>query len=120
MQESGKRQIENLSQDTIILTETSPSGKGGGQVTKKKLVRLYPARMFWTNTHIAGPNKYSQFLYQIVSEGKLKSRLDFVGLQVEHRAMTKANAAALARKLRKEDSTAWRFLAKAMDEELCR
>jgi hypothetical protein len=113
MKEAGKRKIEKLSDDTVILTDTS-----NGKVTKTKLVRLYPKELFWTSTHISGPLKHSQFLYRIAPEGKNRSRLDFVGRQLESRMMTKSEARALARKVRKEDSAAWKYLAKALDDEL--
>jgi hypothetical protein len=89
-----------------------------GSVTKTKLVRINPVEFSWTNTHLNGPIKYSQFLYKITAEGKDRSRLDFVGLQLEPRNLTRKEAAALARKVRKEDSGAWKYLAKAMEKEL--
>ncbi|MDG6996076.1 MAG: hypothetical protein JRN52_09135 [Nitrososphaerota archaeon] len=116
MHENGKREIEQLSKDAFILTDTFH--KGSESFSKTKLVRLHPREMFWTNTHIAGPNKYSQFLYKIVPEGKDKSRLDFVGLQLEPQDMTRKQATAFARKVRKEDSGSWKHLASAMEKEL--
>ena len=81
MHENGKREIEQLSKDAYILTDTFSTKRG--IISKKKLVRLNPREMFWTNTYIAGPNKYSQFLYKIVPIDRNKSCLDFVGLQLE-------------------------------------
>jgi hypothetical protein len=116
MHEWGKRKIKQLSEDTFILTDTFSTN--GGSVTKTKLVRINPVEFSWTNTHLNGPIKYSQFLYKITAEGKDRSRLDFVGLQLEPRNMTRKEAAALARRVRKEDSGAWKYLAKAMEKEL--
>lgn len=116
MHEQGTRKIERISEDTVILTEKLHTDSG--TILKTKLVRLHPSEKFWTNTQIAGPVKYSQFLYRISSDGKNGSRLDFVGLQLEPKTMTKKQAAALTRKVRKEDSTAWKYLAKAMEREL--
>jgi len=116
MRESGSRRIRKLSEDTFILTDSSNTSDGG-KVAKAKLVRLNPRDLSWTSTHISGPLKHSQFLYRIVPEGNDGSRLDFIGLQLEPRAMSKSEAAALARKVRKEDSTAWRHLAKAMEKD---
>ncbi len=116
MHENGKRKIRQLSENTFILTDTFRTGEG--TVSKTKLVRLRPEEMSWTNTHIAGPVKYSQFLYKIVPEGQDESRLDFVGLQLEPREMTSKQVAALARKLRKEDAGAWKYLARAMEKDL--
>jgi hypothetical protein len=116
MHESGKRNIEQLSEDTFLLTDTYL--KDDGETTKTKLVKLHPSNLSWTNTHLTGPVKYSQFLYKINPEGKDKSRLEFVGLQLEPRDMTKKEAIAFARKVRKEDSLSWKHLGKAMEKEL--
>jgi len=118
MREKGRRKIEHVSEDTIILTDSFHAGEGREQVSKRKLVRLFPARMFWTNTHISGPNKHSQFLYQITPEGRKTSKLEFLGQHVEYRSMSKADSNALAKRLREEDSSAWKLLAKAMEREL--
>jgi hypothetical protein len=114
MGEKGTRKIEWIAKDAVILTESSSSQ--GKRITKKKLVRLNPAGLSWTNTHIAGPMKYSQFLYQLVPEGRSASRLEFTGLQVEQ-SDGKKNARELASKYRKEDSTAWKNLAGALDRD---
>jgi hypothetical protein len=116
MKESGKRKIRQLSSDTIILTDVFRTDRGS--ISKTKLVRLRPAELSWTSTHVGGPIKYSQFLYRITPDGPDKSHLDFVGLQLEPREMTKKEALELARKIRQEDSGAWNNLAKAMEKEL--
>lgn len=116
MHENGERKIEQLSEDAILLTDTFIASDGA--ITKTKLVRLNPAELSWTNTHLEGPTRYSQFLYKITSEGKYKSRLDFTGLQLEPRDMTKKEAREFARKVRTEDSGSWKYLAKAMEKEL--
>jgi len=116
MHESGIRLIEPLSDDTLILTDTYQ--KDDGETAKTKLVKLRPRELSWTNTHLSGAVKYSQFLYKITSEGKDRSHLEFVGLQLEPREMSKKEAAELARKIRKEDSLSWKYLAQAMEKEL--
>lgn len=116
MHEDGKRKIERLTDDAIVLSDTLAMDQG--EITKTKLVRLRPVERTWTSTHLDGPVKYSQFLYKITPEGKNKSRLDFVGLQLEPSDMSKKDAAALARKVRREDSGAWKHLARAMEKEL--
>jgi hypothetical protein len=115
MHEYGKRKVSQLSSDAIMLFDVYKSGKG--TVRKTKLVRLQPREMTWSSTHVTGPIKYSQFLYKITPEGSNRSKLDFTGMQLEDREMTKEEAAELARKIREEDSTAWKYLAKAMEEE---
>jgi hypothetical protein len=116
MHEKGKRKINQLSEDAVILSDILRTNQG--TVTKTKLVRLNPAEKSWTNTRLSGPLKYSQFLYRITPTGKNTSRLTFVGLQLEPKSMSKKEAATLARKIRAEDSGAWKLLAKAMEREL--
>jgi hypothetical protein len=116
MHEKGKRKINQLSEDAVILSDILRTNQG--TVTKTKLVRLNPAERSWTNTRLSGPLKYSQFLYRIAPTGKNTSRLTFVGLQLEPKSMSKKEAATLARKIRAEDSGAWKLLAKAMEREL--
>jgi hypothetical protein len=89
-----------------------------GVISKTKLVRLHPSEKFWTNTQIVGPARYSQFLYRITPDGKSGSHLDFVGLLLEPKTMTKKEADEFTRRVRKEDSMAWKHLAKAMEKEL--
>ncbi len=116
MHETGKREIEQLSEDALMLTDTYPTEDG--TMTKRKLVRINSKEKSWTNTHVDGPIKYSQFLYKITPTGKKSSRLAFVGLQLEPKDLTKQEAAIFARKIRTEDSGAWKHLAKAMENEL--
>lgn len=77
----GSRQIRKVSDGVVILTDTIFSN--GKTVTKKKLVRIDAKKFFWSNTHLAGPNRHSQFLYQIIPIGQ-KSKLEFIGLQVNY------------------------------------
>jgi len=113
-----ERKISHFTDDTIILTDTFQTSTA--KVEKQKLVQLYPKQMFWTSTHLTGPAKYSQFLYQITPEGDNASHLDFTGLFVDHRKekLTNAEAEMLAEKFCKEDSDGWKLLSKAMTKEL--
>jgi hypothetical protein len=118
MRANAKREILRVSENVILLTDTFYNENGS--VTKQKLVCLYPNRLFWTSTHLTGPNKYSQFLYEIVQESKSWCRLEFTGLQIEYNAeesLSMKEAEALAEKLRKEDAATWRLLAAAMERE---
>jgi hypothetical protein len=82
-------------------------------------VQLYPDRLSWVSTHLTGPNKYSQFIYEISAEGNGASRLDFTALHLEYeKKLDGEDIKSLADKLRKEDSAAWKLLAKAMAKEL--
>jgi hypothetical protein len=116
MGKNGKRKIRRFNEDTLILTDTVVTGVG--PVTKQRLVRLNGDRLAWTNTHISGPNKHSQFWYQIVSLGRDRSRLDFIGLQVNYGKRPSASKiAATARGLQKDDSGMWVLLAKEMSKD---
>jgi hypothetical protein len=118
MGEDGSRSIERLSDDTIILRDSYT--KNGETFTKEKLVRLYPERLQWVSTHVSGPAKHSQFMYEIHPTGKSSCRIDFTGLQIDYNEVqaTKREIAVRAAQLRKEDSGAWKLLAKALHKDL--
>jgi hypothetical protein len=113
-----ERLITRVTDATVILTDSFHTRKG--DVEKQKLVQFYPDRLSWVSTHVAGPNRYSQFIYEISAEGKGASRLDFTALHLEYEKENLDNEAikALADKLRKEDSALWKLLAKAMAKDL--
>jgi hypothetical protein len=116
--EAAERQITHIAESTIILTDIFHTGKGN--VEKQKLVQLYPDRSFWVSTHLTGPNKYSQFIYEISAEGNCASRLYFTALHLEYEEekLNREDIKSLADKLKKEDSKTWKLLAKAMTKEL--
>ena len=113
-EEGAQRQIIPLTDCTLILKDLFRSA--AGMVEKQKLVQLYPDQLFWTSTHLTGPNKHSQFLYAISAEDKEASVLDFTGLHMDYEA--KEDVRLLAKKLRKEDKDAWKLLARNMAREL--
>jgi len=117
MEMKGQRQIKKVSDDVIILTDIIHSN--GKSSIKKKLVRLDAKRFFWSNTHLAGPNKHSQFLYQIIPM-KSKSRLEFTGLQVNYSKtkLSQKEINLIKREAEEEDSAIWKRLAKAMEKDL--
>ena len=116
--EAAKRQITRVTDATILLTDTFRTNRG--YVEKQKLVQLYPDRLRWVSTHLTGPNRYSQFIYEISAEGNSASRLDFTALHLEYEKDNLDSEAvkSLAEKLKKEDAAAWKLLAKAMIKEL--
>jgi len=117
MRVNAKREILHITENTIVLTDTYPNKNEG---VKQKLVCLYPSQLSWTNTHLTGPNKYSQFLYQIVPESKMTCRLERASLRVEYsnrKRFNKKEIELLADKLRNEDSAAWKLLAAEMEKE---
>jgi hypothetical protein len=119
MGDKGKRKVTWVSGNVAIL-EDSLRGESGKRITKTKLVHIYPEERFWSSVHLTGPSKYSQFLYEIVEEGKNSSRLDFTGFQVTYHGKipSKAESSALAKKLQREDSASWKKLAAAMEKDL--
>jgi len=115
MGEKGHRRIKRINDDTLILVDTQFGD--GGSVTRQRLVRLNQERMAWTNTHLTGPNKHSQFWYQIVADGK-GSRLEFTGLRVAYGKVPSPSAIKkMAADLTAEDAAAWRHLAAEMSKD---
>jgi len=116
-EENAERQVTHLAENTIIITDIFHTDKG--DVEKQKLVQLYPDRLCWVSTHLTGPNKYSQFIYEVSAEGNGASRLDFTALHLEYerKKLESKDVKVLADKLQKEDSTAWKLLTKAMIKE---
>jgi hypothetical protein len=116
----GRRQIQRINEDTLILTDTIYHE--GEKVIKKRLVRLYPERLFWTNTRLSTDGMHSQFLYEIVPLGKGSSRLDFTGSQVFYSSKrpTPEEISSIAQTLVDEDSLGWKSLAKVMEKDLGR
>jgi hypothetical protein len=117
MNVDGERKIKQVNEETILLTDTI-SGTAG-KVTKKRLVRLFPERLFWTNTRISLDGRYSQFLYQIVSDGEKASHIDFTGSEVFYGGEpSHAEMEKIAEKLAESDASVWKALATAMEKEL--
>jgi hypothetical protein len=111
---NAQRQIFPLVDGALILKDIYSSSEG--TVEKQKLVVLYPDQLTWTSTHLTGPNKHSQFLYQITPQGKTNSVLTFTAMHLENDE--KADAKALAERLCREDAGVWAFLAGAMEKGL--
>ncbi len=113
------RKINHITDRTVILTDTFNIGTDN-QVEKQKLVQFYPNILFWTSTHITGPAKHSQFLYQITAEASNISNLNFTGLFLHYgdKKISESDTVKMVEKTRKEDARAWKLLAKAMEQEL--
>ncbi len=116
----GTRTVEHLADDLILLTDSFTDdpfdARPGARTVKVKLVHLFPDRWMWTSTHVAGPAKYSQFLYELESRGSGASTLHFTGSQVESvaRRPTRSSLARRAQELRREDAHLWSQLAAAL------
>ncbi len=120
MGESGRRKVDRINEDTFILTDEYGTKDERVLRTRfsKKVVRIYPERLSWTNTRISSDGVYSQFLYQLVSE-KGGSRLEYTGSQIFPGKKPGAKKlTAIAKRLTAEDSASWRNLAKAMAKDL--
>jgi predicted protein tyrosine phosphatase len=117
-EENVERKITRLTTDTVILADIF---RANNFVEKQRLVQLYPDKLFWTSTHLMGPNKYSQFLYQISEEGENASRLEFTALHLDYSKEKRDSAGVkqLADKLCSEDSQAWKLLTLAMAKRSC-
>jgi len=117
MGEKGRRKVKRLNEDTFVLTDKYKTKEG--DVVKRRLVRVYPERLSWTNTRVSKDGRHSQFLYQVVAEERGGSRLDFTGSQIFYgKKLGKSKLDAMAKQLATEDAAAWRNLAKAMAKDL--
>jgi hypothetical protein len=116
--EPGRRKVERLTKSTLLLTDTTP-GSSGRPIRKTKLIQLDPKRLSWTNTHLTGPTRLSQFWYRIVPRGHARSSLEFEAFQVEYPRSRPSPAALRARalRIRKQDRATWRRLARSMDSD---
>jgi len=113
---NAKRQVTWITEVTVLLKETLP--EDAVMVKKAKLIQLYPDQLMWTSTHLTGPNRYSQFIYKIISDDDNTSHLNFTALHLEHKEnLSPKNKALLTKELCKYDSDVWKRLAKAMKRE---
>jgi hypothetical protein len=121
---NAKRSVQILTKDSLLLTDSFGSDpfavRPGARVTKVKLVHLLPAGRRWTSTHVTGPTRNSQFLYEIVPRGRTKSLLRYTGVQLESvsRRPTAGSVAKRVRELTRIDSRSWRKLAIVMGKDL--
>ena len=119
-----RRKVRRVAKDLILLTDIFASDPfsptPGERTTKVKLVHLYPNRWSWTSTHVAGPAMYSQFLYELLPEGRTACRIRYTGVQVESATSTTGDDSltSRARTLTREDSQGWRRFARAMAKDL--
>jgi hypothetical protein len=118
MGEEGNRRINKLTSDTVILEERVV--QDDKRVTKVKLVKLNRSTYSWHNIQLKGPNRYSEFIYEIVSEGRRSSRLFFTGLLLVYatKRISQQRLWRIANMEREYDSKAWKRLASAMAKEL--
>jgi hypothetical protein len=112
---NAKRKVTYLTKETLILNDTFKAKNG--EVKKKKLIQRDPDQLRWVSTHLSGPNKYSQFIYEISAE-KNGSTIEFTANHIEYQKLSEKETKQLTGKLRKHDVDIWALLAKAMENEL--
>jgi hypothetical protein len=117
-EKNATREVQQITEDTFVLTDKFHSD---GKITvKQKLVCLFPERLMWTSTHLTGPAKHSQFIYEITAVTRTTSRLKFTALHIARdikEGVHKAEIERLAEELRKEDSDVWKNLAREMEKK---
>lgn len=118
-EKNATREVQQITENTVILTDEFHTESK--TVMKQKLICLYPNRLIWTSTHLTGPAKHSQFIYEINPVTETASTLRFTALHIAHdikEGADKTETNRLAEKLRKEDSDTWKHLANEMEKEL--
>jgi hypothetical protein len=118
-EKNATREVQQITENTVILTDEFHTESK--TMVKQKLVCLYPRRLMWTSTHLTGPAKHSQFIYEIAPITEIASTLRFTALHIAHdikEGTDKTETKRLAEKLRKEDSNTWKNLADEMEKEL--
>lgn len=120
MDERGTRRIRRVTKDTVILEEDVTQGHR--KTSKVKLVKLNSRTLSWHNVQLEGPNKHSEFIYEITPEGKRKSKLTFTGLLVVYskHPLSSQELRRIANTEKRSDSKAWEHLARAMMKDLSR
>jgi hypothetical protein len=123
MEIPARRSVERLADDLYLLTDSFDAdpfeAARGASSVKEKLVHLYPDRWSWISTHLSGPARGSQFIYELLPNGPGRSRFHYSGAQVEvsNEPSTRSTIARRAKTLRAEDVRLWRSLARAMGRE---
>ncbi len=116
-----ERSVRWITPDALVLTDvTFPSGR---RRVIQRLVRIDAAQRTWTNTHLTGPFRHSQYWYRVVPDGGKRSHLHFTGsrLLTVRRKLPASAVASLTRAERAEDATLWRrYLAPALERDVRR
>jgi hypothetical protein len=116
-----KRSVSRLTEDALILTDTTYPKEGVRRI--HRLVRLNPSETAWTNTHLGGPFRHSQYWYRVVPDGSHRSHLEFRGLRLvtNPQPLSSIEISELTAIERNSDSDLWRRrIAPALKEDLAR
>lgn len=117
--ERGKRTVQRLAADAYVLTDTTYPG--GRRRKIRRLVRLDPSELAWTNTHLDGPFRHSQYWYRVVPDGPRTSHLEFHGLRLARtsRSLSSSEVARRTKREQRTDADYWRRrLAPALARDL--
>ena len=115
---NGRRKVESLGDDTLILSDTVVADDGT-KLRSKKLIKIYRDRMMWTSTNVDGPMRHSQVLYEITANGAKGSRLTFTGHRVhDGPPITAREKRALSAQFAKMGTAHWKHIAQVMTQDL--
>ncbi len=115
-----RRSVRRVAADAWILTDTT--GRPPNTRRIRRLVRIDPEGMAWTNTHLDGPFRHSQYWYRVVPDGSRRSHLEFTGFRLVtiDRPISPAEVARRSMEERRHDAREWRrFLTPALERD-CR
>ena len=115
-----RRSVRHLAPDALVLTDFT--GRPPNVRRIRRLVRTDGKELAWTNTHLDGPFRHSQYWYRVVPDGPRRSHLEFTGLRLVtvDRSLPPAEVARRAEEERRHDAREWReFLAPALERD-CR
>jgi hypothetical protein len=114
-----RRSVRRLSEDALVLTDTTyPAGRPR---RIHRLVWLNPSEMAWTNTHLDGPFRHSQYWYRIVPDSPRTCHLEFRGFRLitTPRSLSTLQIARLTDLERRSDADLWRLrIAPALQRDL--
>jgi len=114
-----KRSVWWLTEDALVMTDTTYSRGAPRRI--RRLVRLDPATMAWTNTHLDGPYRHSQFWYRIIPDDASRCHLEFRGLRLEAsaRLLTPTQRNQRAELRQRSDAREWeRRFAPALERDV--
>jgi hypothetical protein len=114
-----QRSVRRLSGDALVLTDTTYPAGHPRRI--HRLVRLDPSEKAWTNTHLDGPFRHSQYWYRIVSDSPRSCHLEFRGFRLvtSPRALSASEIARLTDLERRSDADLWRLrMAPALRRDL--
>ncbi len=103
-----ERSVRRIAEDALVLTDTTYPG--GRRRRIRRLVRLDPGAMAWTNTHLDGPFRHAQYWHRNGPDGPSRGHLAFEGLRLETtpRPLSQPEAARRAKENQRHDADEWR------------